>query len=303
MPWRGNQRSQVGVAYATVAYLWWGLFPLYFHALAGVPAIEILSHRIIWSVILLVLLISARRSWPEVLRSLRAPRALRTLAVSAVFISLNWVIFIWAVTEGHTLEASLGYFVNPLVTVAFGVVILRDRLTRLQMLAIALATAGVVSLVIRAGRVPWVALALATTFATYGLIRKRLGIDAVAGLLGEVCLLAPLALAYVAWIQGTGTGHFGAGFKFTLLLALSGIVTALPLLWFAKAVERLRLSTVGLLQYLNPSLQFAIAVFAFGERFTSAHALAFGLIWISLAIYTSEALALARRTPVNAEPG
>jgi chloramphenicol-sensitive protein RarD len=296
-----TDRPAAGVAYAAAAYLWWGLFPLYFRALAGVPATEILAHRILWSAAFLTVLVTVRRSWPVVLQQLRAAGALRTLAATAVFISSNWLIYIWAVNSGRVLEASLGYFVNPLVTVVFGVLFLRDRLTPRQVLAIALAAAGVVALVVRAGQVPWVAMTLAVTFALYGLLRKRVRIDAVSGLLGEVGILAPVALLYVASLQRSGAGHFGAGARQSVLLATSGVVTALPLIWFAKGVERLRLSTIGLLQYLNPSFQFAIAVFAFGERFTPAHAMAFGCIWISLAIYTAEALALTRRPRASLE--
>ncbi len=290
-----SARTVAGVAYAAAAYLWWGLFPLYFRALAGVPATEILAHRIIWSAIFLVTLITARRRWRDVARQIWSARTLRSLAATAVFISSNWLIYIWAVNSGRVLEASLGYFVNPLVTVLLGVLFLGDRLTPRQVLAIALAAAGVLALIVRAGRVPWVALVLAVTFGLYGLLRKQVRIDAVAGLLGEVGILAPLALLYLASLHHGGTAHFGAGARQTVLLAMSGVVTALPLIWFANGVERLRLSTVGLLQYLNPSFQFAIAVFAFGEPFTSAHAVAFGCIWISLVIYTAEALALAAR--------
>ncbi len=292
---RLKARSVGGVAFAAAAYLSWGLFPLYFRALAGVPPAEILAHRIIWSGLFLAALISVQRHWAEVATQLRAPGTLRSLGATAVFISTNWLIYIWAVNSGRVLEASLGYFVNPLVTVLLGVLFLRDRLTPRQVLAIALAAAGVLWLVVRAGRVPWVALALAVTFGLYGLLRKQVRVDAVAGLLGEVGVLAPLALLYVASLHHAGNGHFGAGARQSALLAMSGVVTAVPLIWFAKGVERLRLSTIGLLQYLNPSFQFAIAVFAFGERFTSAHAIAFGCIWISLVIYTAEALALAAR--------
>ncbi len=297
-----SDRSAAGVAYAAAAYLWWGTFPVYFRALAGVPAAEILTHRIIWSVVFLAVLITARRSWSAVLQQLRSPGTLRSLALTAIFISSNWLIYIWAVNSGRVLEASLGYFVNPLVTVLLGVLFLRDRLTPRQVLAIALAALGVVWLIVRAGRVPWVALTLATTFGMYGLLRKKVRVDAVAGLLGEVGLLAPLAALYLAWLHHGGAGHFGIGARQTVLLAASGVVTALPLIWFANGVERLRLSTIGLLQYLNPSFQFAIAVFAFGEHFTSDHAIAFGCIWVSLAVYTAEALAVTRRCEAGLEP-
>jgi chloramphenicol-sensitive protein RarD len=297
---RRNQ-SNVGVAYAAAAYLTWGTFPVYFRSLAGVPATQILAHRILWSLVFLLLLITALRRWREVLRELRAPGTVWGLAASAVFISANWLVYIWAVNSGHVLEASLGYFINPLVTVLLGVVFLREHLTRRQMVAVALAAAGVVALVVWAHHVPWIALALAATFGLYGLIRKRVRVGAIGGLLCEVSVLAPVAALYLAWLSRTGMNAFGSSARLTILLAASGIVTAVPLIWFALGVQRLRLSTVGLLQYLNPTTQFLIAVFAFGEPFSRAHALAFGCIWVSLALYTSEALAVTRRAAVEAE--
>jgi chloramphenicol-sensitive protein RarD len=286
------------VAYAACAYGTWGLFPLYFRSLAGVPAPEILSHRILWSVVFVAAYVTVRRRWVEVAPQLRTPGTLPRLATSAVFIATNWLVYIWAVNSGRVLEASLGYFINPLVTVALGVIFLHERLTARQKLAVALATAGVLALVLRAHVFPWVALTLAATFGAYGLIRKRVRVEATAGLLGEVLLLAPLALVYVGWLNHAGLSHFGASARFSALLALSGVVTAIPLIWFVLGVQRLRLSTVGLLQYLNPTIQFLIAVFVFGERFTIGHALAFGCIWVSLALYSFDAL----RPPVSKEP-
>ena len=288
----GSARS--GVAYAAAAYVCWGTFPLYFRALGGVPAPEILAHRISWSALFMLLFVTARRHWPQVRAQLSAGVALR-LALSATLISTNWLIYIWAVHAEHVLDASLGYFVNPLVSVLLGVLFLREPLSRRQVLAIALAAVGVLSLVVRAGRFPWVALSLAGTFGLYGLIRKRLLVDATVGLLTEVVVLAPVAIGFLAWLDATGRGHFGASPRLTALLASSGIVTAVPLMWFAVGVRRLRLATVGLLQYLNPTLQFTIAVVAFGEPLTPAHRVAFGCIWVGLAVYTSEAIGIARR--------
>ncbi len=296
-------RAVAGVAYAATAYLTWGLFPAYFRLLAGVPAPEILAHRILWSAAFVALLITALGRWADTLRQLRAPGVLRRLSGSAIFISLNWLTYIWAVNSGRVLEASLGYFVNPLITVLLGVIFLRESLTTRQVVAVGLAAAGVLSLVVRAGQVPWVALVLAISFGVYGLIRKRVKVDALPGLLGEVTVLAPFALGYVLFLAHGGAGHFGAAPWKSALLASSGVVTAVPLLWFAVGVQRLRLSTVGLLQYLNPTMQLLIAVFAFGEHFTSGHTLAFGCIWISLVVYTAEALSLARRRAPAAEVG
>jgi chloramphenicol-sensitive protein RarD len=285
--------SAAGVAYAAGAYAVWGTFPLYFRTLYGVPAPEVLAHRIVWSAAFMVLYVTARRSWPQVRRQLTVPIVAR-LAVSALFISTNWLIYIWAVNAEHVLDASLGYYVNPLVSVLLAVAFLHESLSRRQVIAIFLATIGVLWLVVQAGRFPWVALSLATTFGLYGLIRKRLPVDATAGLLAEVLVLAPLALAYLAWLTAAGRSHFADGPARAALLASTGVVTAIPLLWFANGVRRLRLATVGLLQYLNPTIQFTIAVAIFGEPFTPAHRLAFACIWTALAIYASEAVGVRR---------
>jgi len=294
-----RRHQAVGVLAAAGSYLIWGLFPLYFRALAGVPAPEVLAHRILWSSVFMVLLVSLARRWGEVRRQLGAPGTLPTLAASALLISTNWLVYIWAVHQGHVVEASLGYFVNPLVSVLLGVIFLREPLSRRQGAAVALAAAGVVVLLVQAGRPPWVALSLAGTFGLYGLLRKRARVDPLAGLLAEVCMLLPLAAAGLGWLWLAGASHFGAGARVTLLLGASGVVTAVPLLLFAVGVGRLRLSTVGLLQYLNPTAQLLIAVFAFGEPFGAGHAVAFGLIWASLALYTADALSGAPSTPAR----
>jgi chloramphenicol-sensitive protein RarD len=283
------------VAYAAAAYLTWGLFPLYFRALEGIPAPEILAHRIAWSAAFMLLLVTAWRRWPDVLAQLRPRGALPLLAASAALISTNWLVYIWAVNAEHVVDASLGYFVNPLVSVVLGVVFLREPLSRRRLVAVALAGAGVLALVVRAGQAPWIALSLALTFGVYGLIRKRVAVDPTVGLFAEVAVLAPVALAYLAYVGASGSSHFGVGALKTTLLASSGVVTALPLIWFAVGVRRLRLATVGILQYLNPTVQFSIAVLVFGERLTPGHRLAFGCIWAGLAIYSSEAVAYARR--------
>jgi chloramphenicol-sensitive protein RarD len=291
----GSRRAAGGALYAAAAYLWWGLFPLYFHALRGVAAPEILAHRILWSAVFMSLLVTSLRGWGDVVRQLRTPGTLPGLALSAVLISTNWLVYVWAVTAGRVVEASLGYYVNPLVTVVLGVIVLREPLTRPLKYALVFAGAGVLVLVIHDGHVPWVAATLALTFALYGLIRKRIRVEAMAGLLAEVGLLSPLAVVYLAWAFATGRSHFGDRAVHSLLLVSSGVVTALPLIWFALGVQRLRLSTIGLLQYLNPTMQLAIAVFVFGEGFIAVQAVSFGCIWVALAIYTGDALRRARR--------
>ena len=287
--------QRAGLLYGLAAYLAWGLLPLYFRALHGVPPLEILSHRITWSVLLLAGLVTWLRRWPEVARPLSTWRGRLTLLATTSLISVNWGVYIWAVHAGRVLEASLGYFINPLVNVLLGVLFLGEALTRRQRVAVGLAGAGVAVLVASsAGPFPWVALVLACSFGLYGLLRKRERIDAVGGLFSETALLAPLAVAFLVWVQLDGTGHLGTVPRTTALLVLAGLVTALPLIWFAIGVQRLRLSTVGLLQYIAPTMQFSIAVFVFGEPFTASHGVAFACIWSSLALYTWDALARLR---------
>jgi chloramphenicol-sensitive protein RarD len=260
-----------------------------------VAPLEMLAHRIVWSVLLLAGLTTALRRWPEVRRPLASWRGRLTLAATTTLITVNWGVYIWAVHAGRVLEASLGYFVNPLVNVLLGVVFLGESLTRRQQVAVGLAGIGVLTLVASAGAFPWVALVLAVSFGFYGLLRKRARVDAVAGLFSETALLTPLALALLLTLAARGEGHLGAAPATTALLVAAGLVTALPLIWFALAVHRLRLSTLGLLQYVAPTMQFSTAVFVFGERFTAAHGVAFGCIWSSLAIYSLDAWSGLRR--------
>ena len=280
---------------AVVAYLMWGVLPLYFHALTRVGPLEVLAYRIVGSVVLLVVLVALLGRWQETLLPLRTPRGRLTMALTTLLISGNWLLFIWAVQSARVLDASLGYFINPLVSVLLGVLFLGETLSRRQLAAVALAAAGVMVLVVHAGALPWVSLVLAVTFGSYGLLRKQAHVDPVGGLLIETALLAPLAIAYIAVLAQSGHGHFGTGTGDTALLAAGGGITATPLILFAMGVRRLRLSTMGVLQYIAPSLQFALAVFAFGETFTKAHALAFACIWASLVIYTYDALVKLRR--------
>jgi chloramphenicol-sensitive protein RarD len=282
--------QRVGLAFGLAAYLAWGLLPLYFRALHGVPPLEILAHRITWSVLLLAGLTSWFRRWPEVVRPLSTWRGRLTLLATTSLISVNWGVYIWAVHAGRVLESSLGYFINPLVNVLLGVLFLGERLTRRQLVAVGLAGLGVAALVVSAGTLPWVALVLAASFGFYGLLRKRARIDAVAGLFSETALLAPAAVAGLAWLAARGEGHLGGAPGTSALLVAAGVITAQPLIWVAIGVQRLRLSTIGLLQYVAPTMQFSIAVFVFGEPFTAAHGVAFACIWASLALYTWDVL-------------
>jgi len=288
-----------GLAAALAAYIAWGCFPLYFKSIRTVPPLQILSHRVVWSLLFLAVLVSWKRRWAE-LRG--ASAMLPTYLLTTLLISANWLIFIWAVNGGRVLEASLGYFVNPLVNVLLGVLFLRERLSRKQGAAVALAGLGVLALVVRLGVFPWVSLALALTFGFYGLVRKKARIDAVVGLLVETALLAPVAVAFLLLVEAQGQGAFvHQGLPTTLLLASAGVVTAVPLIWFATGMKALRLSTMGVIQFITPTAQFLQAVVLFREPFTMSHAIAFGCIWASLALYTFDAVR-TRRPSQPTEP-
>jgi chloramphenicol-sensitive protein RarD len=290
-----DARPSTGVIYGLAAYLWWGLAPLYFKAIAHVPPSEILAHRILWSCVLLALLIWRRGELGALAVAVRSRRLLATLAASTVLIGVNWFVFIWAIAHGRLLQASLGYFINPLVNVLLGVAILKEKLRRPQAAALALAAAGVVLMGLRVGGLPAISLILAVSFALYGLLRKRTPVGGIVGLAVETGLLAPLALGYLFWLGGEGRLVFSRlDARTDWLLAASGVVTALPLVWFANAARRLQLSTIGILQYLSPTLQFLLAVLVFGEPFAAGELASFGLIWAALAIYTLDAL---RRSP------
>jgi chloramphenicol-sensitive protein RarD len=285
---------------AVVAYGLWGLLPLYFKALPGVGALEILSHRIAGSALLLAAALLLARGRAGFTR-LRAGRPTVLLATTAL-IAVNWLLYIWAVKAGRVLEASLGYYVNPLVNVALGVTFLREALRPLQKVAFSLAAVGVGVLVLATGRLPWIALVLASSFGLYGLLRKRADVEPVGGLFAETALLAPAALGLLAWLAARGEGAFGRTARETALLALAGAVTSVPLLAFGHAVRRLRLSTMGIVQYLAPTGQLLLAVLVFHEPFGGAHAFAFACIWCALSLYTYDAVRVSRQ-PDPAPPG
>jgi chloramphenicol-sensitive protein RarD len=278
---------RAGIAYAVSAFLMWGMFPLYWKALAAVPALEVVAHRTGWGFVAMAVWVTLRRRWPEVRTVAARPRTLLLLAGSAVLIASNWLLYIWAVINGHVVESSLGYFINPLVSVVLGVVVLRERLSPLQKVAVALAVAGVAVMALGHGGLPLIALGLALTFAFYGLARKLVAADAVIGLLVETAMLAPLAAGYLALLAARGAGALGhAGPRIETLLIFGGVVTAVPLVMFALGARRLPLSTVGIIQYLSPSCQFLLAVLLYREPFTATHAVTFACIWTALGLLT-----------------
>ena len=276
-----------GVALAVGATAMWGLFPLVFKTVAHIPALEVLAHRSAWSLVFVALLMLGVGRGREIFsKSFYAPRTLRTMALSGLAVAVNWGIFIWAVANDLVLQSSLGYYISPLMSVALGVVFLRERLPAVAWVAIGLAVFGVAVLVFNLGIVPWVSIGLAVSWSIYGLVRKTAPVGSLPGLFLETLLLLPVALSYLAW-QGmqSDTAMFGASFIDSALLAGTGLVTALPLLLFARSTRILRLSTIGVLMYIVPTGQFLLAVFVFKEPFTSTHLIAFAFIWFGLALY------------------
>lgn len=279
-----------GVLNALGCFGIWGLFPIYFKLIGQVPALEVLAHRILWSVIVLLALILVQGQWSALQAEFRDRRRLRFYLLTTLLISSNWLLYIWAVQQGRILEASFGYYINPLVNVALGVLFLHERMNARQWAAIALAAFGVLILIVGYGLIPWISLFLAWSFGSYGMLRKKAGHAAALGLGVETALLAPVALLFLLMLAARGTGAFGAGDAHTdMLLLASGLITVVPLLMFLKATRLLRLSTVGLIQYMTPTLQFLLAVAVYREPFTMIHLAAFGCIWLALALYSADA--------------
>jgi chloramphenicol-sensitive protein RarD len=288
--------SRRGLLLGASAYVLWGTFPLYWPLLEPAGAVEILAHRIVWSAVTMLLILVAWRRTSQLRAVLIDRRTTMLLTVAAVTISFNWATYIWGVNNGRVVETSLGYFINPLVTVLMGVVILQERLRPLQWAALGVAGLAVVVLTLDYGRPPWVALVLAFSFGTYGLAKKQAGVEAVESLTFETLVLAPLALAYILWLVATGASNFGThGLGHALLFTTTGIVTAIPLLLFGAAAIRVSMVSLGLLQYLAPIIQFALGVFLFHEDMPPGRWVGFGLVWLALAVFTVEALNHRRR--------
>jgi chloramphenicol-sensitive protein RarD len=285
-----------GIIYAITAYSLWGVFPLYWKAIKNVPATQILGHRIIWSFIFLVLVVILSREWPKVRSILRNGRTLTILFMTASLLSVNWLLYIWGVKAGFVVETSFGYFINPLVNVLLGVIFLRERLRPLQWLPLGLAALGVLYMTLSSGSLPWIALVLALTFGLYGLLKKVLLLSPISGLTVETALMVPPSILFILFTFVRGESAMAsAGWLSLLLLAGSGFVTSVPLLLFNAAARTTNLSTMGLLQYIAPSLQLMTGVLILGEAFTLTHLVGFGLIWTALLLYTVEGLAVRRK--------
>ncbi len=285
-----------GVLYALSAYLAWGLFPLYFLQLAGVDPLEVVMHRTLWSLVFLLCVLLLLKRWAWLRTVAGQPRVLAAFALSAALLTVNWLTYVWAVQNHHVLDASLGYFILPLVNVAIGFFVLRERPRSGQWLSVAVATAGVLWLAVQAGHPPWTALVLALSFGTYGLLRKVGALGALEGLALETLMLAPLAMGVLAYLSWQGSSALVQGNPTTLAwLLLGGPLTATPLLLFAAGARRTTLTTMGILQYISPSLQFALGVLVFKEPLQSARIAGFVLIWVALVIYSAEGWWASRR--------
>lgn len=280
--------ARIGVIAGILTFGTWGLLPLYLKQLADMPPPEVLANRVVWSVVTMVALMALMRGWANVRAVAANRRAILTLLGTASLISVNWLIYIYAISSNQILQASMGYFINPLISVLFGFVFLRETMTRRQWVAVGFAAVGVTFLVVRLGEVPVIALSLAMTFATYGLLRKTIGVDGISGMFIESLMIGPAALGFMIWQDSQGIGTFGnQGIGRDAMLMLGGPLTAVPLVLFGIAVRRVRLSTIGLMQYIAPSGQFLLATQLYDEPFTATHAWAFSCIWIGLAIYST----------------
>ena len=295
-----RENVRLGVFAGFFAYLIWGLVPVFFKQIAEVPADEIIAHRVVWAMVLMTAVTGFGRGFGDALRIARIPRQLARIALASALVIINWLTFVWGVNSGHILETSLGYFILPLVNVALGVLVLKERLRPLQWLAVLLAAIGVAIEAARAGGLPWIALVLAGTFGIYGLLRKQLPLDAASGLFLETLCMTPPALAWLAWLTISGQNHFSGGTGLLagrdLMLIATGAVTAIPLLLFAVAARRLPLNMMGFLQYLAPSITFLLAVFVYAEPLDFDRSLGFATIWTGLAVYSFD---LARSAGVR----
>ena len=280
-----------GIWYGICAYLIWGFFPIYLKALQGVPSLQIMFHRVFWAFLFVALLVILRQDWPRLKESIQKPRILLTYTLTASLLAINWLVYIYGINSGQVVETSLGYFINPLVSVALGVVILHERLRPRQWFSISLAAIGVLYLTLQYGSLPWIALALAFSFGLYGLFKKISPLNALHGLTLETGILFIPALLYLLYVESRASGSFGhLGMNVTIILAFSGAVTALPLLLFTRAARSIPLSLLGILQYIAPTIQFLLGIFLYQEPFTLTRLVGFAIIWLALAIFTLEGI-------------
>ncbi len=290
-----DKATQVGVICAIAAYTMWGVAPIYFKQLQLIPAPEILMHRIIWSVVILVGLIAALGQWPKVKAALRSPAVMKVLFFAGILLAANWLLFIWAINSDHLLDASLGYYINPLINVFFGRIFLGERLRPLQRVAVILAIVGVAILVFSYGYLPWIALVLAGSFSVYGLLRKQVAVDSMPGLFIETLMMLPVALGYWLWFGSAHSNLLTNSAELNMLLIAAGLVTTAPLLCFTAAARRIMYSTLGFFQYIGPSLMFLLAIFIYGEPLEEDRLITFGFVWAGLLLFSLDSMHDYRR--------
>ena len=294
LPHSDRRRARVGLFCGLGAYAAWGVLPVYFKALASVPPMLIVAHRIVWSLVALALLVSFLKGWPAVREAARNTKTRNTLALTATLIAVNWLLYVYAINSGQILAGSLGYYLNPLANILLGRFFLRETLSPRQWAAVAIAAGGVAVLAAGALDTLWLSLTLCFSFATYGLLRKRVAVDSLSGLTVETMILAPLALLYLGYEASRGSAMFGSAGSDAALLLAAGVISTIPLLLFTEAARRLPYATVGMLQFIAPTVQFLLAVLVYGEAVTTAHAIAFAAIWAAVALYMSGMLAQRR---------
>ncbi len=291
-----QHETRIGVFYALGAFTIWGLFPLYFKATANVPPLQVLAHRIVWSIPFTALLIAVKHDWHALIAAVSQKKVLYTLIGSSMLIGINWLLFIYAIVSGQVLQTSLGYFMTPLFNVALGVIFLKEKLRRAQLMAVILAAAGTLNMSLFYEKTPWISLVLGISFSFYGLLRKTVKIESVNGLFVETMILFPFCAAYLIYVGVQGTGAFGTiNMGTTVLLALAGVITALPLVWFTSGARRLQYATVGIFQYIAPSVHFMLAVFLYREKFTVIHLITFICIWTAIGVFMTDTVLGQRR--------
>lgn len=281
----GNS-EKYGLFCGAMSYMLWGVLPIYWKVIDMVPAYEILAHRIVWSFVFVGSIVIFKGNLSKVKNIFNDKKSLMFITLCSIFISFNWFLYIWSVTTGHILEASLGYYINPLMSVLLGAFVLKEKLSQYQYAALIISGIGVLLMIVIYGSFPWIPLVLATSFALYGLFKKMISIDSSLGLTIETMIMAPLAVAFIAYMQFNGRGAMGNSVSITVLLIFSGVVTAIPLLLFAEGTKTVKLSTMGFLQYLSPTISLVVGVFIFNEHFTKVNIIGFGFIWFALAVYS-----------------
>ncbi|MGS2722003.1 EamA family transporter RarD [Paraglaciecola aestuariivivens] len=294
-----DKSIKAGVIFALAAYGMWGIAPLYFKLLTQVPALEILMHRIVWSVLVLILLVYVRKKFSQVKQAMRDPKVIKILLISGLLLACNWLLFIWAVNNDHLLDASLGYFINPLFNVLLARIFLQERLTPFQLVAVLVALGSVAFLVFTHGQVPWIALILASTFSVYGLLRKKVAVDSMPGLLIESCMMLPFAFLYWLMADTVAGNMLLNDMQLNLTLIFAGVVTTAPLLCFTAAARRIRYTTLGFFQYIGPSIMFLLAVLYYQETLEPQKAFTFMFVWLALIIYVYDSLRLYRKSKAS----